>query len=112
ILSDEEVNALYLEMLGECRERLLAEGVNLAVYDSAASAADVDDLRRALGYEQFNLYGISYGTRLAKTIMRDCPEGVRSVILDSSYPFAADLVAEMPANASRAFETFFAGCEA
>lgn len=112
ILSDEEVNALYLEMLGECRERLLAEGVNLAVYDSAASAADVDDLRRALGYEQFNLYGISYGTRLAQTIMRDYPEGVRSVILDSSYPIAADLVAEMPANASRAFETFFAGCEA
>lgn len=112
ILADEEANAVYLEMLGECRERLLAEGANLAVYDSAASAADVDDLRRALGYEQVNLYGISYGTRLAQTIMRDYPAGVRSVILDSSYPIAADLVTELPANASRAFETFFAGCAA
>ncbi len=112
ILTDEEANAVYLEMLGNCRERLLAEGANLAVYDSAASAADVDDLRRVLGYEQVNLYGISYGTRLAQTIMRDYPEGVRSAILDSSYPIAADLLTEIPRNASRAFETFFAGCAA
>lgn len=112
ILSDEELQAAQLEMLGECRARLLEEGANLAAYDSAASAADVDDLRRALGYEQVNLYGISYGTRLAQTILRDYPEGVRSAILDSSYPIAADLVGELPANASRAFETFFAGCAA
>jgi pimeloyl-ACP methyl ester carboxylesterase len=112
ILTDEEAQAENLEMLGECRARLLDEGVNLDIYNSAESAADVDDLRRALGYEQLNLYGISYGTRLAQTVMRDFPEGVRSVILDSSYPIAADLTAELPANASRAFETFFAGCAA
>lgn len=112
ILSDEELQAENLEMLGECRERLVQEGANLAAYESAASAADVDDLRRALGYEQVNLYGISYGTRLAQTILRDYPQGVRSAILDSSYPIAADLITELPANASRAFETFFAGCAA
>jgi pimeloyl-ACP methyl ester carboxylesterase len=112
VLGDDEIRELNLAMLAECRARLLAGEVNLAAYHSAASAADVDDLRRALGYEQVHLYGISYGTRLAQTVMRDYPEGVRSAILDSAYPIAADLVAELPANASRAFATFFAGCAA
>jgi pimeloyl-ACP methyl ester carboxylesterase len=112
ILDDEAAQSASLAMLGECRDRLLDEGVDLAVYDSAASAADVDDLRRALGYEQVNLYGISYGTRLAQTVLRDYPDGVRSAILDSAYPIAADLIGELPANTSRAFTTFFAGCAA
>jgi pimeloyl-ACP methyl ester carboxylesterase len=112
ILDDAELRQANLDMQAACRARLLAEGANLAAYHSAASAADVVDLRRALGYEQVNLYGISYGTRLAQTVLRDYPEGVRSAILDSAYPIAADLVSELPANASRAFSTFFAGCAA
>lgn len=69
-----------------CRDRLLADGVDLTAYNSAESAADVNDLRLALGYEQVILYGISYGTRLALTVMRDFPEGLHSVVIDGVYP--------------------------
>lgn len=112
LLDPEEEMALVLEALTTCRERLLAEGVNFAVYNSAQSAADVEALRLALDYPQWNLLGVSYGTRLAQTIMRDFPAGVRSVVLDSSYPIAADLNVEVPANAARAFATLFSGCAA
>ena len=47
---------------------------------------DLTDLRHVLGIKQWNLHGVSYGTRLALSVMRDAPEGVRSVILDSPYP--------------------------
>ncbi|MCA9904902.1 MAG: alpha/beta fold hydrolase, partial [Anaerolineae bacterium] len=77
-----------------CRDRLVADGVNLQAYNSAENAADVADLRVALGYDEWNLYGISYGTRLAQTIVRDYPQGIRSVILDSAYPLAANLQVE------------------
>lgn len=70
----------------ECRERMLADGVDFSVYNSATSALDLDDLRRILGYEAWNLVGGSYGTRLALTAMRDTPEGSRAVILDSTTP--------------------------
>ena len=109
-LSVEEGQARFLESLNACHERLLAEGVDLTAYNSAESAADVADLRQALGYEEWNLYGISYGTRLAQTIVRDYPGGIRSVILDSTYPLAANLQTETAANAERAFDVFFAGC--
>ncbi|MEZ4589741.1 MAG: alpha/beta hydrolase, partial [Chloroflexota bacterium] len=111
-LTDEEAEALNLEALGACRDRLVADGVDLTAYNSAENAADVADLRIALGYEAWNLYGISYGTRLAQTVMRDHPEGIRSVVLDSAYPLAANLQLETAVNAERAFSVFFAGCAA
>lgn len=42
-----------------CYDRLVDEGINLQAYNSAENAADVADLRVALGYEEWNLYGVS-----------------------------------------------------
>lgn len=109
-LPDEELEAQALDALEECRRRLVDEDVDFADYNSAASAADLEDLRVALEYEEWNLYGISYGTRLAQQAMRDHPDGIRSVVLDSAYPADADLYAEMPGNAVRAMEALFATC--
>jgi pimeloyl-ACP methyl ester carboxylesterase len=109
-LSAEQAEELGNQAMLECRERLASSGVNLAAYDSAANAADLDDLRRALGIEQWNLYGISYGTRLALTVLRDHPEGIRSIVIDSVVPLQADLYVETPANGARAFEVLFDAC--
>ena len=111
-LSVEEQLTLETEAILACRDRLVSEGVNLAAYNSAENAADLSDLRQALGYDEWNLYGISYGTRLALTTMRDFPEGIRSVILDSSYPLQVNLYTALTANARRAFNVLFDGCAA
>jgi pimeloyl-ACP methyl ester carboxylesterase len=73
-----------------CHERLLDEGIDLTAYNTAENAADVAALRDALGIASWDLLGISYGTRLALTIIRDHPEGVRSAVLDSVFPPNAD----------------------
>ena len=85
-LSAEEATAERLALSLACRDELLSEGVDLASYNSDASSADLSDLRRVLGYDSWNVYGISYGTKLALTTMRNAPEGIRSVVLDSAYP--------------------------
>jgi pimeloyl-ACP methyl ester carboxylesterase len=95
-----------------CRARLLQAGVDLDSYNSAASAADLADLRQALGYAEWNLYGISYGTRLALTIMRDHPAGIRSVILDSVYPPEINFWEEYGQNIQAIFARLFNGCSA
>lgn len=95
-----------------CRDRLVADGVNLQAYNSAENAADVADLRVALGYDEWNLYGISYGTRLALTVMRDYPEGVRSVIIDSVYPPEVNSWEEYGQNTADVFATLFQACAA
>jgi pimeloyl-ACP methyl ester carboxylesterase len=101
-----------LPKLAACIQDWQAQGIDLAAYTSAESAADVNDLRLALGYDQVNLYGTSYGTRLALTVMRDRPEGLRSVILDSVYPPQVDLDLELAVNAHRSLEQVFQACAA
>ena len=66
----------------QCVERLQASGINLSMYNSAAVARDVEALRQAMQVEQWNLYGVSYGSRYALTIARDFPESVASMVLD------------------------------
>ncbi len=82
----ERVRAIYAESLDKCRTRLMGMGIDLARYGTRDTAADLAELRVAMGIKQWNLAGISYGTRLALTTMHDHPEGIRAVILDSVYP--------------------------
>lgn len=79
-----------LEAVKECRTRLVQAGVDLASYNSVESAADLNDLRLALGTSRWNLYGISYSTRLMLNYVRAFPASVRSVILDSVLPPTAN----------------------
>jgi pimeloyl-ACP methyl ester carboxylesterase len=111
-LNREEREAREIEFLLTCQTGLLEQGIDMSAYNSAEIAADIEDLRLALGYDQVNLYGISYGTRLALTAMRDHPQGIRSVIIDSIYPPQVDLDQELALNADRAFNTLFEGCAA
>jgi pimeloyl-ACP methyl ester carboxylesterase len=110
-LTTDEYVKLITDALAACGTRLAAEGINLAAYNSAQNAADVSDLRVALGYDQVNLLGISYGTKLALTTMRDHPAGIRSVIIDSVYPPQVSQL-DIPLNADRAFTVLFEGCAA
>lgn len=100
------------DAIAECRDRLLNDGVNLNMYNTAASAADVNDLRIALEYEQVNLWGISYGTKLALITMRDHPQGIRSVVIDSVYPPEIDDLALTPVSFIEAYEALFDRCAA
>jgi pimeloyl-ACP methyl ester carboxylesterase len=112
ILSPEERRATAEEAHRACYERLAATGIDFTSYNSAGSAADLNDLRLALGYDQVNLFGISYGSRLALTVMRDYPQIVRSVILDSTVPLEVDMYAALAGNRQRAFDLLFGHCEA
>lgn len=101
-----------VEATRACRTRLLRAGYDLRAFNSQENAADVEALRRALGVEAFNLYGVSYGTRLALTVMREHPAGVRSVVLDSTYPPQVNRLVEFGANFERALTQVFSACAA
>jgi pimeloyl-ACP methyl ester carboxylesterase len=100
------------EFLLSCHDDLIEQGIDLSAYNSAQNAADVEDLRVALGYDRVNLYGVSYGSRLALTIMRDYPAKVRSVIIDSVYPPQVAIEHSISASAMRAFHKIFEDCAA
>ena len=82
------------DALMTCRDRLVSEGHNLSAYNTTQNAADVNAIHIALGYDQVNLYGGSYGSLLAQATMRDYPEGIRSVVLTSVLPLEKSLFVE------------------
>jgi len=95
-----------------CVENLRADGIDVSAYNSAESAADVALLIEALGYEQVNLYGISYGTRVALTVMRDYPDLIRAVVLDSPFPPHVNGFEEQAPNGWAAMQALFDACDA
>jgi pimeloyl-ACP methyl ester carboxylesterase len=96
--------------MAACAASLERAGVDLAGYTTRESAADVADLRRLLGLPSWNLYGVSYSTKLMLTVLRDHPRGVRAVILDSVLPPDANWDEEGPANIAASLDMVFACC--
>jgi pimeloyl-ACP methyl ester carboxylesterase len=68
------------EVIRDCLRRF--EGMaDLRQYSTIRAAEDLEEVRRALDYDQVDLYGVSYGTRVVLQFMRRFPTSVRTAIL-------------------------------
>jgi pimeloyl-ACP methyl ester carboxylesterase len=103
-------NQLEYDFMMTCRDHFRDQGINLDRYDSLANAADLVDLITVLGYEQANIYGVSYGTRLGLTIMRHYPDLIRSAILDSILPPQIDFPSDAITSYVGSIENLFSAC--
>ncbi len=63
------------------------EPTPLSFYDGYANIADIEDLRQLLGIEEWNVFGMSYGARIALLLMQEYPETIRSGVIDSIIPY-------------------------
>jgi pimeloyl-ACP methyl ester carboxylesterase len=93
-----------------CRAELEAKGVDLAQYTTAASVADIDAVREALGYPRVNLWGGSYGTRVALEYLRRHGDRVRSIVLDGVAPPSMRISLDVWATRDAAVSAAIAAC--
>jgi pimeloyl-ACP methyl ester carboxylesterase len=86
-------------------------GDRVRLYTSSAAVADLAAVREALGFPVIDIYGVSYGTRVAQLYMRRYPASIHAVILDGvTYPEQA-IGPETPVDAQRALDLIVARCE-
>ncbi|MBB4663289.1 alpha/beta fold hydrolase [Conexibacter arvalis] len=71
------------ETVARCAQQL---GPRRTAYTTAATVADVEAVREALGAERIVLYGTSYGTKVALDYAAAHPERVERLLLDSVVP--------------------------
>ncbi len=95
-----------------CHDQWVAAGVDIAAYNSTENAADIAELRVALGIDRWNVYGVSYGSQLALIVLRNHPQGIRSVVLDSVSPPNNNIVETWWAAPASSFKAIFAACAA
>jgi pimeloyl-ACP methyl ester carboxylesterase len=89
---------------------ILSSKADVAQYTTSVAVKDLDRVRQALGYQQINLYGVSYGTRVAQQYLRRFPQQTRSLILDGVVPPELSFGAGMAIDAERSLERILARC--
>jgi pimeloyl-ACP methyl ester carboxylesterase len=112
VSTDPDTARLRQEAVLACRTRLAGMGYDLASYNTTENAADIADLRIALGIDEWNVYGVSYGTDLGLQLLRDHPAGIRSLIIDGVVPPQLNVVAGVWQGAADAYDAVFDACEA
>lgn len=94
-----------------CRDEL-SKRADLTQYTTTIAMRDVDELRRALGYERIAIEGGSYGTRAAMEYIRLFPRRVHSAILYSLVPVENRAPLFHARAAQRAYDLMVAQCVA
>jgi len=73
----------------ECARNAVAAGVDITAYNTIENARDVKALRMALGFDKWNVWGISYGTLLGQAYVNEDSEGILAIVLDAIVPLDA-----------------------
>ncbi len=96
-----------------CRKRLSAEGIDTRAYTFKAISDDVAMVMTALGVDRFNVYGTSAGAIVGQYLLRDHPQRLRAVVIDSVPALGRRLLqAENPRNVAQILRALFAQCAA
>ena len=99
--------AEYRRLARECLANLHGDP---RFYTTSVAVRDLDAVRAALGHERIDLYGVSYGTRVAHHYARHFPRRVRAMVLDGVVPPTLTLGPAMALDAERALELTLARC--
>ena len=78
---DRSAISAMVKALKPCVDKLRADGVDIAGYNTRENAADLEDLRKHLGAEKLVLWGISYGAHMAINALRENGAHIDRVIL-------------------------------
>jgi pimeloyl-ACP methyl ester carboxylesterase len=112
---DDPLEALATDpapMARECLAELATKGIDPTRYTTRAWIDDLEAVRQAQGYAKLNLWGGSYGSRVALEYLRAYPSHVRSVILDGVAPPDLRTPLDIWPTRERAIDAVLAACEA
>ncbi|MEM6745921.1 MAG: alpha/beta hydrolase [Pseudomonadota bacterium] len=74
------------ERIKGCLLAAQSRGVDVSAYSTVENARDVRALRRALGFDAWNVWGISYGSHLGQMLAQVDPEGIKALVIDAIVP--------------------------
>ena len=98
---------LTVEYTNDCLQQLPFDP---RFFTTSVAVTDLEAVRVALGYPSLNLYGVSYGSRVAQHFARRYPSSTRTVILDGVVPPQISLGPEIATESQRAVDTILARC--
>ena len=107
-LQDVFSQAFEPELVTRCLSELSADPRQ---YTTRQAIEDLDEVRASLNYERINLWGASYGTRVALAYLAVYPERVRRLVLDGPVPTDIKLPLYSGRDAQRALDRLLSDCK-
>ncbi len=107
IIGGEYSVEVTLEYTALCLEQLPYDP---RFFTTSVAVADMEAVREALGYSSLNLYGVSYGTRVAQHFARRYPGSTRTIIIDGVVPPQLTLGPEIATESQKAVDKVLARC--
>lgn len=98
---------LTLEFTNICLEQLPHDP---RFFTTSVAVTDLEAVREALGYPSLNLYGVSYGTRVAQHFARRYPDSTRTVVIDGVVPPQKTLGPEIATESQKAVDNILSRC--
>jgi pimeloyl-ACP methyl ester carboxylesterase len=98
-----------VQLVEQCLDRVRAFGAP-EHYATSDATHDLEAVRQALGSPLLNLYGTSYGTRVAQQYAAHYAASVRSIVLDSTVPNELALGSDHARNLETALRQQFELC--
>jgi pimeloyl-ACP methyl ester carboxylesterase len=93
-------------------DQLAGVDADPAFYTTSVAMDDLDAVRAAIGYDQINLWGASYGATAAQYYVRQHGDRVRSVVLDGGTLLEVPVFERIAGNSQAALDTLFERCAA
>jgi pimeloyl-ACP methyl ester carboxylesterase len=100
----------FMAAVQACHDRLVSDGVDLSAYNLIESAADVEDLRVALGIDEYNLTTSGTSSRVAFEVLRRHSGHLRSVIFDTPSAPHVDMFTEAIVGTRASLAALSAAC--
>jgi len=98
-----------IELTRECLDELPRDP---RFFTTSIAVRDLDAIREALGYPALNVYGVSYGSRVAQHYARRYPDTTRTIVLDGVVPPDLPLGPDIALESQRAVDDIFERCAA
>ena len=106
-----KTDSLFQKAAKQCNERLRKNGIDLNSYTTNQIAADINDLIHVLEIKKYNLLTMSYSTKIGQVLMRDYPDKIRSVVMDSPLPLEINYDEESVSNLLESVDKLLTDCE-
>ena len=110
-LDFEETNKRQKRVWDACLDSIQAKGINFNCYGTNNKGRDAVLLAEKLGYPEYNLFGISNGTRNILSFIRYANVKVRCAILDSNVPVGFAMNGNLINNYVNVLDNIFTDCE-
>lgn len=106
-----KTDSLFQKAAKACNEQLRKKGIDPNYYTTNHIAADINDLINVLEIEKYNLLTMSYSTKIGQVLIRDYPDKIRSVVMDSPLPLEVNYDEESVKNLLETITKLLSDCE-